>query len=166
MKFFSKSGGSLVIFYRFLLILVILIALIVLAVTIYALIIRENPSIRSNTGTAFIPEQGDHIFTGIGRLRLPLMDTRSGNSGAPPVTVVLSITFPYRPEDRAFSEELALRVRDFRTLTETYFSALNVDDLGTMDEEEVKSALLEKYNSILRLGNISVLYFSDFMVFD
>jgi flagellar FliL protein len=102
---------------------------------------------------------GAHTFTGIGRLRLSTAEPQSA-------MVILTITFPYSPEDRAFSEELATRVRDFRAIAEAYFLSLSIGDLGNKSEEQIKADLLERFNRVLRLGKIQTLYFSDFMIFD
>ncbi|MDR2618799.1 MAG: flagellar basal body protein FliL [Treponema sp.] len=101
----------------------------------------------------------DRVFTGIGRLRLSTGDPQ-------PATVVVSVAFLYVPEDRAFSEELASRVGNFRSLTAGYFKSLGAAELKLKDEERIKAELLEKYNSILRLGKISGLYFNDFLIIE
>jgi flagellar basal body-associated protein FliL len=79
--------------------------------------------------------------------------------------VIFSITFPYDPEDRVFAEELASRIRDFRQAALEYFGSFPAEELRSLDEDEIKTELLRRYNALLRLGRIEVLYISDFMIF-
>jgi flagellar basal body-associated protein FliL len=102
------------------------------------------------------------VFTGIGRLRIPV----AGQASAPAATMVLAIAFPYPLRDRPFTEELAAKVGDFRTLAQDYFSALSAEEIRNLNEEKAKTELLRAYNGILRLGRIEALYFSDLMVIE
>ena len=97
------------------------------------------------------------VFTGIGRLRIPLSNSS---------TLILSIAFPYAPDDRAFSEELAARIGDFRAAASDYFSSLPAEELIHIDEAAAKTEILRRYNTRLRLGRIEALYFSDMLVID
>jgi flagellar basal body-associated protein FliL len=98
-----------------------------------------------------------NIFSGIGRLRIPL----SGNEAA---TVIISISFPYPAEDRSFAEELATHIGDFRSLASEYFGSLPAEKMVNLNEDAAKAAILGKYNALLHLGRIETLYFGDFMV--
>jgi flagellar basal body-associated protein FliL len=80
--------------------------------------------------------------------------------------VILSITFPLSAGDRTFTEELAAHTGDFREMAAAYFASLTQEELEMPDEEKAKAALLDLFNSMLRLGKIEVLYFSDFMIID
>ncbi|MDR0313339.1 MAG: flagellar basal body protein FliL [Treponema sp.] len=167
----SKKTPSMTVLYRILLVLLLLLVGIFLGGTVYAFFFRGEgrasvpPS--SPSAAPANPTGGESIFTGIGRLRLSTADQDEDNpTEAAPVMVIITITFPYMPQDRAFSEELAARVRDFRTLTESYFLSIKTDELRNMREEQVKADLLERFNSVLRLGKIYTLYFGDFMLLD
>ena len=98
----------------------------------------------------------EHIFTGIGRLRIPTNDPQPG-------MVIIFASFVYYPEDRPFSEELALRVGDFRAIIRDYIGSFPITELQQLREESLKAELLRRLNAILRLGQIEVLYFTDFM---
>jgi flagellar basal body-associated protein FliL len=106
-----------------------------------------------------VPERETHIFSGIGRLRLPL----AGESSA---TLIIDISFPYSADDRAFAEELASRIGDFRSIAGEYFAALPPEKASVLNEETAKAEILQRYNALLRLGKIETLYFGDFMVVD
>ena len=150
------TGPALTI-YKILLGLIVILSLIFLGGTAYWFFShRFNQEVSETHGIAPLDEQ---IFTGIGRLRLNTAEPQSA-------MVILTITFPYSPGDRAFAEELAARIRDFRTITSNYFLSINTADLLIKNEEEVKFELLEEFNSILRLGSIQILYFNDFLILD
>jgi flagellar basal body-associated protein FliL len=97
------------------------------------------------------------VFSGIGRLRIP-------TSGQPPATLILSISFPYPAGDRAFTEELASHLGDFRSIATGYFSSLSADAIAGLDEDTAKAEILRGYNALLRLGRIEALYFGDLMI--
>jgi flagellar basal body-associated protein FliL len=97
------------------------------------------------------------VFSGLGRLRIPLANSS---------TLILTIAFPYSAEDAAFAEELAAKIGDFRTIASGYFSALPVESVIQFNEDAAKQELLRRLNEDLRLGRISELYFSDFLIID
>jgi len=97
------------------------------------------------------------IFSGIGQIRVSTSDSQPG-------TVILFVSFTYYPEDKAFAEELALRVREFRDIITGYIGSLSVTVLHQTSEENIKAELLRRFNAILRLGQIENLYFVDFMI--
>jgi len=97
------------------------------------------------------------VFSGLGRLRIPLSNSS---------TLVLSIAFPYLADDIQFTEELAAKIGDFRTIAADYFSSLPAEKTVEIDEETAKTEILSLYNANLRLGRIETLYFSDMMIID
>lgn len=98
-------------------------------------------------------------FTGIGTIR-------AESAGRKPAAVVVSIAFPYDPADSAFSEELASKTKRMREETAAFFASIDAEKLRGMGEDQLKEALLERYNSLLRLGRIGVLYFNDYLLID
>jgi flagellar basal body-associated protein FliL len=159
----SRSGKRSVpaILYRVLLGICILMGFAWLGGTAWALFFRdagESALPAALPAGSPVLETG-HIFTRIGRLRLSL---------APPSSamIIVSITFPYDPGDRAFSEELALRAPDLRDTAAEYFKSFSPGVLQKKDEAEIKAELLSRFNVVLRLGKIGVLYFDDFMIID
>ncbi|MDR2634015.1 MAG: flagellar basal body-associated FliL family protein [Treponema sp.] len=156
--------------YRALWVLVLLLILVLAGVTVYALVLRnpEAPplyTLPSRVIPAFSRKEKpelratDGMFTGIGRFRVVTADT-------PPMTIVISIAFPYQSEDRAFAEELDSKVRDFRNIAAAYFSAHTAEELRQANESLIKAEMLRRYNAILHLGRIEVLYFHDFMIIE
>ena len=124
--------------------------------TVYALFFHAAPPGLKQTDV--LQESGEgQTFTGIGRLRVSTADPQPG-------MVILFVTFLYHPDDKAFSEELALRVRDFREIISGYIGSFSAAELQNQGEESVKAEMLRRFNAILRLGRIEALYFSDFMI--
>jgi flagellar basal body-associated protein FliL len=157
------NARPLLILYRALLILAFALGALILGGTLYAAFRggEANAAGRAGQGARTPAASGEKgIFTGIGRLRIPV----SASEG--PATLVLSIAFPYPPQDRAFTEELASRVGDFRRIAAEYFSSRTPGELRGPEEEALKAGLLHAYNGILRLGKIETLYFNDLLIFE
>jgi len=106
--------------------------------------------------SSYVPVQGQ-TFTGIGRVRVSTADYQPG-------VVILFVIFNYNPDDRVFSEELVLRIRDFRDIITEYIGSFSMAELHSQDEEVIRAELLRRFNAILRLGQIETLFFSDFMI--
>jgi flagellar basal body-associated protein FliL len=104
-----------------------------------------------------IGETGGQTFTGIGRIRISTADPQPG-------MVILFVSFVYNPGDKLFSEELVLKIKDFREIITDYIGSFSVEELQKQEEENIKLELLRRFNAVLRLGQIETLYFSDFMV--
>jgi flagellar basal body-associated protein FliL len=171
----DRPPRGLLFLYRALLALSVLLALVLLGGTLYALVFHDpaaGPLIQSPApspdSVRTVPSPSpppspspveESIFTGIGRVR--------ANTAAPgSAAVILSIAFPYSPGDRAFSEELASRVGDFREIIREYFASSPEEELRLRAEETIKEDLRQRYNALLRLGRIEVLYFNDFMIIE
>lgn len=151
----------------FLLIVPVLLILVLAAGTVYALIFRapDAPplySFASEQAQKEAPEAvvlSPTVYTGIGTIRTTTADKE-------PATVILSVSFPYKMQDISFTEELDLVVPRLRTVTEEYLSTFTAQKLRVQTEEKVKSDLLSRYNALLRLGKIELLYFEDFMIIE
>jgi flagellar basal body-associated protein FliL len=136
--------------------LLILLGLGFIGGTIYGVFFHKTPPNKVQSA-AFQKAGEGQTFTGIGTIRVSTTD-------AQPSMVIIFVSFIYYPEDGAFSEELALRVKDFRQIIIDYFSPFSVSELRELNEDDIKSELLLRFNSILRLGQIETLYFGDFMI--
>ena len=141
----------------------IALGLIIIGGTIYGVFFHAAPpGYNLNGQRNALRESGQEsgqgqTFTGIGRLRIPTADPQPG-------MVILFVSFMYYPDDRAFSEELALRVRDLRDIIRDYIGSFSTAELQRQDEEVIRAELLRRFNGILRLGQIETLFFSDFMI--
>ena len=145
--------------YRCLLFFLFILGLVLIIGTIYGIFFHAGLS--GYTPTTVMQKSNQNgqgqTFTGIGRIRV-------STAGSQPGTVIIFVTFNYNPEDKAFSEELALRVRDFRETIVDYIGYFSIAELQRMSEESIKVDLLRRFNAILRLGQIETLFFSDFMI--
>ena len=142
--------------YRFLLILVVILVLLFIGGTIFGLFLKTDPQEHEQTNALQENEEGQ-TYTGIGRIRISTADPQPG-------MVILFVTFRYYPEDKAFSEELALRIKDFREAIMLYIGSFSAEELLNQSEESIKTELLRRFNTILRLGKIDTLYFSEFLI--
>lgn len=146
--------------YRGLLISLLILGIILLAGTLYGLFFRSIPQAHNAQTTGQVSKgqsrQGQ-TFTGIGQMRV-------STTGTPPGTAILFVTFIYNPEDKAFSEELALRVRNFREIIANYLGSFSTTELQKQNEDTIKTELLRRFNAVLRLGKIDELFFSDFLI--
>jgi flagellar basal body-associated protein FliL len=166
----QTAGNRLDSLVRFLTALLIVLVLVILGGTFYAIIRSPVEGAEGGQGPAGLSGAGEPagggapegiaVFTGIGRLRIPLS---GGDSRA---TVVLSIVFPYPVEDRPFTEELSGKVPLFRRIAGDYFGSLSPEELGPSNEDRTKAELLRRFNGELRLGSIEVLFFNDFMILE
>ena len=159
---------GLLIIYRIIVALILAIVVVLITGSLYALF--QPPDSRplfrigrgGQDGQEAAPVEADNVFSGIGRLRIPL-------TAGPAATVILSISFPYPADDRPFAEELASRIGDFRSIASLYFASLPPEKIANFDEEdgeEAKAGILRRYNALLRLGRIETLYFGDLTIVD
>ena len=142
--------------YRGLLISLVFLGLVFIFGTIYGVFFQKRSL--ENKQVEILGKSGEeHIFTGIGRIRIPTRDPQPG-------ILIVSVSFVYYPEDKFFSEELALRIGDFRNIIMNYFGSFSIAELQQLSEESNKTELLRRFNATLRLGKIETLYFSDFLI--
>jgi flagellar basal body-associated protein FliL len=104
------------------------------------------------------------VFSGIGTLRIHNPNKSQGSDKPDPAVLIITISFPYKADDRPFTEELASNLGKFRSVATNYFANLPRDNLVNLDEEQAKAEILRQYNALLRLGRIETLYFGDLMV--
>ncbi|MCL2196376.1 MAG: hypothetical protein FWB77_02045 [Treponema sp.] len=154
----NKISGTL---YIVLLIVLGCLILLIILGTIFGLVRSETSPVLKLGGSVRAEHAGTRddirVFAGLGRLRIPLVNSS---------TLLLTIAFPYNANDAAFTEELAVKISDFRAIAAGYFSSLPEDNIIQINEETAKLEILKRYNANLRLGSIETLYFSDMMVID
>ena len=157
----DKNKQILFYIYRGLLICLILLGLIILTVTVctwfFSAVSSNKATVEKVITHSATESSGGQTFMGIGQIRVPTAEPQPG-------MVIIFVSFIYYPEDRNFSEELVLRVKDFREIISNYFSSFSIVELQEQDEDTLKKDLLNLLNSVLRLGKIDTLFFNDFMV--
>ena len=153
------QGKVLPLLYRGLVICLVVLAVILIGGTIYGISISNAaPARQDHIDIAEKSGEGEgQTFSALGRIRLPTADPQPG-------TVILFVSFIYYPDDKAFSEELVLRIADFREIITAYVSSFSSSELQKLGEESLKDELLRRFNAVLRLGQIETLFFTDFMI--
>jgi len=141
--------------YRSLLMCLIILGLIIIGGTLHWVFSHNNPPNHGQIN--ILSEIGGQTFTGIGRIRISTADPQPG-------MVILFVSFIYYPDDKVFSEELVLKIKDFREIISGYIGSFTVEDLQKQEEENIKHELLRRFNAVLRLGQIETLFFTDFMI--
>jgi len=165
--FFKMKGFSIptqkiprIIYLALLLIAGALIVLLLIG-TIVGLIRSRNAEpvlvIRSSNRTESAKDDDIRVYSGLERLRIPLSNSS---------TLLLSVAFPYYVNDVPFTEELAAKIDDFKTIITEYFSSLPAEKANQIDEEAAKKDILRRFNALLRLGRIDALYFSDMNILE
>jgi flagellar basal body-associated protein FliL len=154
--------------YRVVVALILVLAVVLITGSLYALFRSPDsgPLFQIGGGNGGEKGRGEtvpagelNVFSGIGRLRIPLTGEQSA-------TVVVAISFPYPADDRALAEELASHIGDFRSIATEYFAAFSREKADSLNIEAAKTEILGRYNALLRLGKIETLYFGDYMVID
>ena len=166
MKRIETRHNVLYLIYRGLIIILVILGLLFIGTFIYTQFIANRTGVKKQDGVSSVYSPGQEYhsniregqtFTGIGQVRVSTADPQPG-------MVILFVTFLYYPEDKAFSEELAIRVRELREIIIDYVGLFSSEDLRKMSEDTMKMELLRRFNTVLRLGRIETLFFSDFMI--
>lgn len=80
--------------------------------------------------------------------------------------VIVEPWFSYEEQDSAFQEELTSKRTLFNNIFLQFFSTRTAAQLRAMGEGQIKTHLLESINKELVLGNISTIYFEEYLFFD
>lgn len=96
------------------------------------------------------------IFSQIGLLRC-------ATGEEPSIPVIINPYFPYPADDRNFFEELAKKNQKIRLIIIDYIATLTHEELLHKGEQNVKTELINLINEQLVLGQIDVLYFSEYI---
>jgi flagellar basal body-associated protein FliL len=107
---------------------------------------------------SLLPET-EALFSDMGILRARTADKN-------PIVIVISPVFPYGAQDLPFREELVSKNRSMRVAVLDWFSSRTLKEISSLGEDRVKVELIERINSLLVLGKIDRLWFSDYMVLD
>jgi flagellar basal body-associated protein FliL len=178
-------GNKLLILYRVIVVVMLLLVVLLIGGSLYGLLRSRDSGPLFRIGGTSRAEQGGgasregiredgaskegesaySVFSGIGKLRIQNTGKQSGKASETAV-IILSISFPYKTDDKPFTEELASHLGEFRSIATNYFANMDRDKLARLDEEQAKAELLRQYNALLRLGRIETLYFGDLMIVD
>lgn len=143
-------------FNKILLFLIGFILLIIITTTLLFLSGKTSRS-SSTTGKATITETTPKpgIFS-LTRLRTITNDN-------PPVSLVITANLSYPTDDTAFYEELDRKTLKIRSIITEYFTDQSFSTLQQKGEPSIKAELLTSINNELVLGNISTIYFTEYL---
>jgi flagellar basal body-associated protein FliL len=178
-------GNKLIILYRIIVVVMLLLVVLLIGGSLYGLLrsrdsgplfrigggdsggggVKNGNAVRDG-GAAHEGTGAVSVFSGIGTLRIQNTNKSQGSDKPDPAVVIITISFPYKADDRPFTEELASNLGKFRSIATNYFASLPRDNLATLDEEQAKAEILKQYNAQLRLGRIETLYFGDLMIME
>ena len=105
-------------------------------------------------------------FKEFGTLRIIAMPDEQDEEGKNGAVLVLTPWLSYEDSDSAFYEELVSRKGLFTSFFIEYFSRKTKNALLSIGEKKIKEELLELFNSELHLGEISAIYFDDYIFLD
>ena len=80
--------------------------------------------------------------------------------------VVLVPWFEYDGSDTAFFEELDRKHLSIKNLFTAYFQSHTREELLKLGEDKIKNELKSQVNETLVLGNITAIYFNDYLFLD
>ena len=172
----------MIILYRIMVVVMLLLVTLLIGGSLYGLLrsrdsgplfriggAKDGKAVRNGgpESNAFKESEGAvSVFSGIGTLRIQNTGKSQVSAKSDPAVIIVTISFPYKADDRPFTEELASHIGEFRSIATNYFSSLPKDKLTRLDEEQAKADILKQYNALLRLGRIETLYFGDLMIVD
>jgi flagellar protein FliL len=103
------------------------------------------------------PRAGEAVYSRIGTIRASTRDK-------PPAVVAANVAFPYDEQNKDFKEELDDKASRLRDACVAFFSEKSVEELHPAFEGTLKTGLRDRLNSMLSLGKIREVWFSDFAV--
>lgn len=99
-------------------------------------------------------------YTGLGTIRAVTLPAKNEDFGS---AVVITPWFSYPEGDSQFFEELSRKRILLINIFTSYFSSHTTEEITKVGEEVVKNDLLTALNEELSLGQISKLYFTDYI---
>lgn len=116
---------------------------------------REDPSPKSVSGSKT-------AFNNIGQIRVFTKEDENAEKSV----IVLIPWFEYDGSDQAFFEELDRKHMSIKSMFVNFFTSHTKAELLALGEDKIKVELKAKVNESLILGNISEIYFNDYLFID
>ncbi|MBR1722283.1 MAG: hypothetical protein IJ727_07365 [Treponema sp.] len=116
---------------------------------------REDPSPKSVSGSKT-------AFNNIGQIRVFTKEDENAEKSV----IVLIPWFEYDGSDQAFFEELDRKHMSIKSMFVNFFTSHTKAELLALGEDKIKVELKVKVNESLILGNISEIYFNDYLFID
>lgn len=153
-------------FQKILLSIIAGLVLVIIAGTILALTgpKQQNPEVLLAQGKAeslMAPvDDGVVAYYELGRIRIITKNEKAEDLGT---VLVISPYLAYPAGDTVFFEELARKRGLIKGILQSYFQERTKNQLLTETEEKIEKVLQEKINTQLSLGQISDIYFTDYI---
>lgn len=116
---------------------------------------REDPSPKSVSSSKT-------AFNNIGQIRVFTKEDENSEKSV----IVLTPWFEYDGTDQAFYEELDRKHQSLKSLMTKFFAGHTKAELMKFGEEKIKNELKAQVNENLVLGEISQIYFNDYLFLD
>ena len=121
----------------------------------------ENLISQGKAVSLMAPSNTDEVsYFELGTIRVSTSKSDSEEGGA---IMVLSPWLAYPAGDTVFFEELSRKRLLISGIITNYFSTHTKNQLLQMNEDKIKSELLDQINSQLSLGKIVQIYFTDYI---
>ncbi len=123
---------------------------------------RTDPSPKQVVNSSLKSKQAVSAYTDLGQIRT----VTKGEDGKSGTLLVVAPWFSYPSSDIQLSEELAQKEKQEKALIIGYFSSYTKAELMGMGEQQIKDGIKAKINEQLVMGQITNVYFDDYMFFE
>ena len=167
-----EADASLILFNRLLLIILIVLFTIFVGGTAVALARnggelsvkyrKVDPSPKQVVNSSLKSKQTVSAYTDLGQIRT----VTKGQDGQSGTLLLVAPWFSYPASDIQLYEELVQKEKQEKSIIIGYFSSYTKAELMEMGELKIKEGIREKINEQLVMGQISCVYFDDYMFFE
>lgn len=123
---------------------------------------KSDPTPKQVISSSLKSKQAVSAYTDLGQIRA-VTKSIGDKSGS---LLVVAPWFSYPSNNIQLYEELAQKEKQAKSLVIGYFSSYTRDELLAMGEQKVKDGIKHKINEQLVLGQITDVYFDDYMFFE
>lgn len=159
MNFFQTLVKIFTVTFNKILVLILIFFIFIIAAT--TIIVKKKP-IANETYINPNTLQKDYDEMNLGSLRT----TTKADEFGKVASVVITPCLCFEKGDKEFSEELRKKSLDLKNIFKNYFSEFTSKELHSTGDNEIKSNLFERVNSILSLSKIKTIYFMEYAFFE
>ncbi len=123
---------------------------------------KSDPTPKQVVSSSLKSKQSVSAYTDLGQIRA--VTKGEGDKGGS--ILVVAPWFSYPSSDIPLYEELAQKEKQTKSLIIGYFSSYTKEQLLGMGEQKIKEGIKDKINEQLVMGQITSVYFDDYMFFE
>lgn len=123
---------------------------------------KVDPSPKQVVNSSLKSKQSVSAYTDLGQIRT----VTKGQDGQSGTLLVVAPWFSYPASDIQLYEELAQKEKQEKSIIIGYFSSYTKAELMEMGEQKIKEGIRAKINEQLVMGQITSVYFDDYMFFE